>query len=558
MSKFDKCVCEWIFSASIDRQSKHQILENVITTIDEYKKMEGKGLNTQQEYKKKLTSGAFGISSRGHPRGKKDKGSVIDYKFSQEVNEVIQRLDDPQITPLPTNLSQQEENGSEDANVPLNSAVPVNPPENEASQPSADGFQENHEINDGVESEEQLTIQSDQVETDEKYEENEMEAMRYGFETFKFVKTGSRATSTSSSDAGDGGNAAAAIRYGTDEIMDDNEDERRRRITMKGHSRLGISAHSISAEEMMSTEFPTTAKSSETANFIMKVLEKHFLFSFLDDKELHKLAMVMHTEDFSEGVKVLLKGEANSKFYIILDGNATITMFEDDPDRMAKESLQKGSVFGELGLLYETQSEVSVESTSSLFCATLERNTYKIVVSRAEEEKRQRYFSFLENAPFIKDLSAQERLKIAEALKEDKYTEGDKIIRYGEKVDWLHIIVEGTADVIGRNEEGEEEYVVTKSAGECVGDLEFLYHHETVADVVATSPFVRTAKMSRLHFEQLIGTAKELLDREVKEDASYKYYRRTMVGTSAPREDLAPSFDAPPGYLSKLNVPLKL
>ncbi|EKG05108.1 regulatory subunit of protein kinase a-like protein, putative [Trypanosoma cruzi] len=558
MSKFDKCVCEWIFSASIDRQSKHQILENVITTIDKYKKMEGKELKTQGEYKKKLISGISGQSRSGHTGGKRNKGSVIDYKFSRKVNEVIQQLDDPQITPLPTILSQQEENGSEDANVPLNSAVPVNPSRNGQSLPSVGDFQENHEINDGVESEEQLTIQSDRVETDEKYEENEMEAMRYGFETFKFVKTGSRATSTSTSDVGDGGNAAAANRPGTDEIMDDNEDERRRRITMQGHSRLGISARSIGAEEMMSTEFPTAAKSSEAASFIMKVLEKHFLFSFLDDKELHKLAMVMNTEDFPEGIKVLVKGETNSKFYIILDGSATITMFEDDPDRIETESLQKGSVFGELGLLYETQSEVSVESTTPLFCATLERNTYKIVVSRAEEEKRQRYFSFLENAPFIKDLPAQERLKIAEALKEDKYTEGDKIIRYGEKVDWLHIIVEGTADVIGRNEEGEEEYVVTKNAGECFGDLEFLYHHETVADVVATSPFVRTAKMSRLHFEQLIGTAKELLDREVKEDASYEYYRRTMVGTSAPREDPTPSFDAPPEYLSKLNVPLKL
>ncbi|RNF12240.1 regulatory subunit of protein kinase a-like protein, partial [Trypanosoma conorhini] len=461
------------------------------------------------------------------------------------------------------NANENEENANahdenEETNTPLNSAARGSHPQAAAPPSPGDGLRGRHELNDGEESDGQLTIEEDQIEKEGNEGQDNKEAMPYEFEKFKFGKMSSPAPSATSEVEVDVEKRDAADKADKDEVIEVSEEERQRLLKLNCHSRLGVSDASIDAAEMMCTEFPPSPKSAETAKFITQVLEKHFLFSSLDAKQLHKLAMVMSIEEFTQGSKLLVKGEASNHFYIVLDGEATMTIHEEDESRATMERLEKGSAFGEVGLLYETPSEVTVQSVTPLVCAVLERTTYKMIVSRAAEEKRQRYLSFLENVPFLKALTPQERLQLAEALKEDQFKKGDKVIRYGEKEDWLHFIVEGTVDIIGRDEKGEEEYVATSHAGECVGDLEFLYRHETVADVVATSPVVTTAKMSRLHFEKLFGSARELLDRKVKDDASYTYYRRRMGSASPPREDLTPPFDAPPAYLSNISVPLPL
>ncbi|KEG14137.1 putative regulatory subunit of protein kinase a-like protein [Trypanosoma grayi] len=551
MSQFDKDVCQWISSASIGRQDKHTILEKIITSIDEYKKVESKGSSTG----KKEVSAVRPLSEKkrsslnSKPKNEKPKnaGAEIDYEYAEVVNKAIYELDHQGMPPLPPPIANMK--GSRDADVPtpLNSATRVYRPKNGHNAISAseegEGVEENGEENEMANGSGQL-------------DEDDVEAMRYGFETFKFgQKTGAGATPII--DAIDFNNTVNTHDSSEDDVLEDGEDERRRRITMKRPSRPGVSALSLDPDEIMSAEFSPTPKSSENVASIRKALESHFLFSFMDDAQLTRVAMVMEIIDFPQDVKIIVKGEPNDKLYLVLNGEATMTIF-DVEGNIKTLDMKKGSSFGEIGLMYETESDITVETTAPLTCATLERNTYKILASREAERKRLRYMAFLENVPFLKDLTPQERSKMAEALKEGRYTQGEKIITYGEKGEWLHIIVEGSADVIGRSESGEEEYVATCQVGECVGDLEFLYHHETVADIVAKAPIVRTAKISRRHFERLIGTGREPLQRKVIEDPSYQYYRRTMSGRSRPREDNAPPFDAPPEYLANVHQLLEL
>ncbi|RNF12239.1 putative regulatory subunit of protein kinase a-like protein, partial [Trypanosoma conorhini] len=108
MSKFDKSVCDWISSASIDLQSKHEILANVINTIDRYKEME-----EAAKVKKPPISGRPTAWRKRQPREQKD-ASAIDYKFSEEVNEAIYQLDHPEISPVPPTVTQEQ--GNEQAN----------------------------------------------------------------------------------------------------------------------------------------------------------------------------------------------------------------------------------------------------------------------------------------------------------------------------------------------------------------------------------------------------------------------------------------------------------
>ncbi|KAH9577624.1 Cyclic nucleotide-binding domain [Trypanosoma melophagium] len=575
MSRFDKSVCEWISSSSINRASKHEILERVKSTIDEYKKMEERdhpnrnktndnnnNNNNSNDSKKNKNNNIRKGDTRTTPGEKKkalrslkkkNDDKMVDYSFTDVVDDALHKLDVEAMPPLPP-LHPPTKKSEEDNEYPaLNSATRAYVQLNNASQDiGLETKPEQHEEVESCLSEDKLSSENN-VPTS-----SDLEAMQNRFAAFKFGKAES---STHIVDSNDLEDAVANNPNGDDEIIAENEDARLRLLQMKRSSRPGISALSIDADEIMSTEFLATPKSNEDTAFITKILESHFLFSFLDDAEISMLTMVMETKEIPEGTKIISRGESGDTFYVILNGEAKMTIYEkeeaEEEEHTKTIDLKKGAVFGDLELMYELKSEVTVEAVTPMVCATLKRKTYKIIVSRSAQEKRKRYISFLEKVPFLKDLTPDERLKMAEALKNDYFVKGDKIIRYGEKGEWLHIIVEGTADVIGRNDAGEEEYVATFHEGECAGDLEFLFHHETVADIVASSPTVKTAKLSRRHFEKLIGTAKELLQRKAEEDASYQYYRRTMGSASPPREDLAPPFDEPPEYLAKCKLPLE-
>jgi hypothetical protein len=79
--------------------------------------------------------------------------------------------------------------------------------------------------------------------------------------------------------------------------------------------------------------------------------------------------------------------------------------------------------------------------------------------------------------------------------------------------------------VLGRDDKGAPKWVCDFKEGDCVGELEFLHHHLCVADVVAKTPLVRTARMNRRHFEMVMGPVKDVLARTAQESEVFSYYR---------------------------------
>lgn len=112
-------------------------------------------------------------------------------------------------------------------------------------------------------------------------------------------------------------------------------------------------------------------------------------------------------------------------------------------------------------------------------------------------------------------------------MKPAQFEPGQALIRYGEVGENFFIIVEGTVEVYGRDDEGKEIKVCEFTVGENVGELEFINNHKCVADVKAKGN-VRAAKMNRHHFEMVMGPVKELLARTASESTVYAYYREQL------------------------------
>ena len=347
------------------------------------------------------------------------------------------------------------------------------------------------------------------------------------------------------------GNRSNTDENAEEEFIDDHEDVRRRTMQMQRPSRPAISDSVLDIDEACIANFPTTPKSQNKVKTISRVLVRHFLFSTLDDSDIARFASIMDLEHFEAGDKILTKGELNDTFYIILDGEAETTELNDAGEEVVVRLL-RDSTCGDVALMYEVRNEATVIARTSVQCATLERRTYKMIVSRAMEEKRKKYVDFLSSIPLFHGLSSSELEHVAQNLKEDTYVEGQKIIAYGVPNHWLHIVMEGTLRVVSPDvDDGKEKEVVLVHRGQFVGEIEFIYHHLPVAAVFAASPVVKTAKLSRRSFEVLPSTVRERLVHIVDDDETYKSYHQHMHSASPPALDTTPPFDAPPLSVQK-------
>ncbi|KAK7196808.1 regulatory subunit of protein kinase a-like protein [Novymonas esmeraldas] len=375
------------------------------------------------------------------------------------------------------------------------------------------------------------------------YEEN--------FKDFSFGRPNAASDGESDAEKGSTSNEeeAEGREAREEEFIDDREDLRRRTIQMQRPSRAAISDSSLDIDEARIANFPTTPKSQDKVKTISRVLVRHFLFSTLDDSDIAKFASIMDVEKFEAGASILEKGHPNDTFFIVLDGEAETTV-ENEEGELVTAPLIRGSTFGDLALMYEVPTDAAVVARSAVQCASLERRTYKMIVSRAMEDKRSRYIDFLSSLPLFSGLSAYELEQVAECLKEDVYVEGKRVIAAGVPNHWLHIVMDGTLRVMVPSEEtGEMKEVAQLHRGDYAGHIEFIYRHVSVADVMAASATVKTAKLSRRSFDRIPSAARERLIKAVEEEETYAAYHRRMHGSTPPPLDTTPPFDAPPSHL---------
>lgn len=287
--------------------------------------------------------------------------------------------------------------------------------------------------------------------------------------------------------------------------------------------RKTVRAEGIDPEAAKNYVAPYFEKSDEEMELISTLLMHNVLFSFLTSKEIRTVAGAMYRSEHTFGECIIQFAQTNNeKLFIIQEGQADII-------REGQKVFLKteGTAVGELELLYDTPAVATVQvCTPRLVAWVLDRDTYRNLVMGTCIRRRETYEKMLANVPFLESLDTYERMQVADALSSDDFQPGDYIIHYDEDGEWLYIIIEGTVEVIGRDESGNPKKVCEFSSGEYIGELEFLNNHRTVADVVAVT-HCTTAKLNRRHFEMCMGPVIEVLKRNVGTE-KYDYYNAIL------------------------------
>lgn len=265
-------------------------------------------------------------------------------------------------------------------------------------------------------------------------------------------------------------------------------------------------------------------KDPKVKAFIMSVLERHDLFSHLEDFELSVAVDAMNEATRLKDELIFEEDEETDLFFVL--GSGTLEM---SCKGEVTATLKKGNTAQDQMLLHPGNSRETAKCISDVTLYTLDRQTYRCVLSKASKKKRTMYEEFLNSVGFLKaaSLTRNEILQLADSLKPAQFEAGASLIRYGEVGETFYIIVEGVVEVFGRDDHQNVIKVCEFTKGDCVGELEFINNHKCVADVKAGG-FIRVAKMNRRHFEMVMGPVKDVLARNAGESTVYEYYRHQL------------------------------
>ena len=73
---------------------------------------------------------------------------------------------------------------------------------------------------------------------------------------------------------------------------------------------------------------------------------------------------------------------------------------------------------------------------------------YRRKAKKLHTEKRALYQELLQGVELLKSLTEYDRLILADALQPSHYSPGDRILRFGDDPEWMHIILEGEVEVV--------------------------------------------------------------------------------------------------------------
>mmetsp|Transcript_52325 Transcript_52325/g.94168 ORF Transcript_52325/g.94168 Transcript_52325/m.94168 type:complete len:603 (-) Transcript_52325:62-1870(-) len=312
-----------------------------------------------------------------------------------------------------------------------------------------------------------------------------------------------------------------------------------RRSQSKGR-RTGVSAAAISEERMQDWKAPVYQKSQEAREQLRLHIagseKMQVLFGHLLDHHLFVVIDAMFPKEVRTGETVITQGEEGDNFYIVEHGtfDVLVRRSQGEPDKVLEYG--PGTCFGELALMYNAARAATVIATSDAKLWSLDRDSFHMMLSTAENTKSKQYEGFLASMDIFQDLTKYELAQLSDMLQQDAHDPGEPIISQGEEARYFYILEEGDAKAYISGEQGELEVKHYHEPGEYFGEIALLLEGTRKATVRGAVDGCTVLSVSKADLELVIGPIKDILLRNISKYPQYADFIRSEQDRAASKE----------------------
>jgi len=185
-----------------------------------------------------------------------------------------------------------------------------------------------------------------------------------------------------------------------------------------------------------------------------------------------------------------------------------------------------GGMFGELALLHHAHRAATVTATSPGRLWALDRESFQMMLTTAENTKKKQYEEFLENVEILQDLTKYERARLSDMLETEVFDNSEAIITQGDDGSYFYILEDGEAKAYLGGEHGEIEVKHYDKPGEYFGEIALLKSATRKATVRAAGSGCTVLSVSRYDFDLVLGPIKDILAKDIGKYPQYADFIR--------------------------------
>ena len=254
-----------------------------------------------------------------------------------------------------------------------------------------------------------------------------------------------------------------------------------------------------------------TEKSVESIKLIHSTISGNILFLNLEPELLSQIISQMYRREIPAGTNAIVQGDHGDDLYVVESGR-----FEIFVNKKKVAEREKGSLFGELALMYNSPRAATVTAVAASVVWVLDRFTFRRIVTNNNEKKFELYLKFLKKVDLLTPLAEYERRKVAEALDEVMYSPGSTIFKQGDDGDAMYIVYGGEVKIC-KKEDGEDEMkeVMRCVSGEYFGERALLLANKRAASAIAVTN-VQLLRLDKFAFTSLLGPLEDIMKKKVE------------------------------------------
>jgi cAMP-dependent protein kinase regulator len=299
--------------------------------------------------------------------------------------------------------------------------------------------------------------------------------------------------------------------------------------------RQGVSAPAITEERMKDWKRPSYPKPADVVQRIKDVISTNsklqVLFGHLQDSAVLDVIDAMQPQTVETGDRLITQGEDGDFFYIVDEGTFDVFVQRGDQEPGKVADYCPGGMFGELGLMYNAPRAATVLCTSPAKVWALDRGSFQLMLTTAENTRHATYGGFLENIDLFRHLTRYETAQLSDMLESEPFEAGEEIIKQGDVGNYFYIVEDGEAKAFMSGEQGEVEVKHYSTPGDYFGEVALITQDTRRATVRACGNGCSVLSVSRDDFDRVLGPIKDILITNIDNYPAYAdVLREAMAG----------------------------